>query len=246
MTFPRGLWPSATPAVPSAPFKCKKELRHMAELPAHTRLPFVPVPGFRQLVATRAAPRERGWLPLLPFQRSHVGRVPTPARLSFPSQALASRAATRAAPTKRGRFPLLLVQCSREVGGGACPRPPPSSSPPQTPRRPGGHKAAPENGWLPLLPRSTLTRKSGCPHPPTFVPWARLRTGGYEVRALLCVPARILPYSNQLFHTEAFFVGIHPLYDALWALLPSGPCGCTCLATRVNPACAGAGGHCGH
>ena len=24
MTFPRGLWPSATPAVPSAPFKCKK------------------------------------------------------------------------------------------------------------------------------------------------------------------------------------------------------------------------------
>ena len=31
-TFQRGLWPSATPAVPSAPFKCKKELRHMAEL----------------------------------------------------------------------------------------------------------------------------------------------------------------------------------------------------------------------
>ena len=94
--------------------------------------------------------------------------------------------------------------------GGACPRPP-LSSPPQTPAVRAAMRAAPtENGWLPLLPRSTLTRRGGCPHPPaSFVPASGFGRAATR-SAPTCVPARILLYSNQLFHTGGVFCGIHP------------------------------------
>ena len=59
-------------------------------------------------------------------------------------------------------------------------------------------------------PVSTLTRRGGCPPPPTsFVPASGFGQAATR-SAPTCVPARILLYSNQLFHTGGVFCGIHP------------------------------------
>ena len=78
--------------------------------------------------------------------------------------------------------------------------------------------------------------RGGCPHPPTsFVPASGFGQAATR-SAPTCVPARILLYSNQLFHTGGVFLWDPPPCTTLCGPLPpSGPCGCTCPATRVNP-----------
>ena len=101
---------------------------------------------------------------------------------------------------------------------------PPLSSPPQTPAVRAATRAAPtENGWLPLLPRSTLTRRGGaCPRPPLLFP---PQASDRRLRGPLpLVSPPGFCYTQTNFSTlEAFFVGSTPLYDALRAFAAQRP-----------------------
>ena len=121
--------------------------------------------------ATRAAPTENGWLPLLPRSTlTRRGGCPHPPASFVPVPGSGQPGGHKGRPY-RERLVAAAPRSMLTRMGGACPRPP-LSSPPQTPAVRAATRAAPtENGWLPLLPRSTLTRRGGaCPRPPLLFP----------------------------------------------------------------------------
>ena len=175
-------------------------------------------PPLQSAVAFRCSPRS--------MLTRRGGACPRPP-LSSPPQTPAVRAAIRAAPTENGWLPLLpssnahppsidrAVHIPRLEDAGRC-----------------GHRPLRDAGKRPDICKVV---GAGLVPAHLFCSRLRLRTGGYEVRSHLCPRPDSAILKPTFPHWRRFLWDPPPCTTLCGPLPPSGPCGCTCPATRVNP-----------